>query len=46
MSNNHLVGEIPTQNHEMLRKYEIDENLRDVDPNAFQKAIDASGAQP
>ena len=40
MSNNYRIWEIPTRDHEMLRKHEINVKLQDVDSNVFQKAID------
>ena len=40
MSNNYRIWEIPTRDHEMLRKHEINNELRDIDFNISQKAID------
>ena len=40
MSKDHPVGEIPTRNQEMLRKYEIDDEFWNIYSNAFQKVVD------
>ena len=39
-SENHTKRKIPTRNQEMLGKHKINDEMRNIDSNAFQKAID------
>ena len=42
-SKDHLVRKIPSGNQQMFRKHEVNDKTKDVDSNAFQKAIDEQG---
>jgi len=35
MSNNHLIGKIPTWNQKVLKYHEVNEELQDINSNVF-----------
>ena len=42
-SKNHPVREIPTRNHQVIGKHDIDDETRDIHFNASQKALNEKG---
>ena len=45
MGKDRPIWKIPSGNQQMVWYHEIDNEMRDVDSNAFQKAIDEQEAQ-